>query len=207
MINIFEINNKQYTEFFVNNTIVYEIKDFYKYPDKILEFISHIQPFLHKENSSPSFNKIAFKDMRHRCQVKGMKDVNKFLSNICKQFPHDEYSLCTNVFKLLDKKFNQYEQNYWWPHIDDGYTALVYLNSFSYPGTNLYTPLKQPDYNQGEHFKPWQPKSNWKVEYTLEAEFNKLVMFDGLNNPHAMVINSDLFYNKTRLNQVTFFKP
>ena len=205
MINIFEINNRQYSERTVNGTIVYEIENFYKYPDKILEFISHIQPFYHKEDQAPTFNGTAFKDMRHRCQVKGMESVCEFLSSMCKQKPQEKYSLCTNVFKLLDKKFNRYSDNYWWPHIDSGYTALIYLNNFSYPGTNLYSALKEPDYNQGEHYKPCQPKSDWKIEATLEAKFNKLVMFDGLNNPHAMVINSDLFYNKTRLNQVVFF--
>ena len=205
MINIFEINNRQYSKRVVNETIVYEIENFYKYPDKILEFISHIQPFYHKQDQTPTFNGTAFKDMRHKCQVKGMESVCEFLSSICKQQPQEKYSLGTNMFKLLDRKFNRYSDNYWWPHIDNGYTALIYLNNFSYPGTNLYSALKEPDYNQGEHYKPWQPKSDWKIEATLEAKFNKLVMFDGLNNPHAMVINSDLFYNKTRLNQVVFF--
>ena len=205
MINIFEINNRQYSQRVVNGTIVYEIENFYKYPDKILEFISHIQPFYHKQDQTPTFNGTAFKDMRHKCQVKGMESVCEFLSSICKQQPQEKYSLGTNMFKLLDRKFNRYSDNYWWPHIDNGYTALIYLNNFSYPGTNLYSALKEPDYNQGEHYKPWQPKSDWKIEATLEAKFNKLVMFDGLNNPHAMVINSDLFYNKTRLNQVVFF--
>jgi hypothetical protein len=206
MINIFEINNKQYSETIVNETVVYEIENFYKYPDKILEFVSHIQPFYHKEDQASSFNGVAFKDMRHRCQVKGMESVCEFLSGVCKQQPQEKHSFCTNVFKLLDRKFNRYSDNYWWPHIDIGYTALIYLNNFSYSGTNLYSALKEPDYNKGEHYKPWQPKSDWKIEATIEAKFNKLVMFDGLNNPHAMVINSNLFYNKTRLNQVVFFK-
>lgn len=204
---MFEINNKNYTTYEVNGTVVYEIKDFYKHPDKVVEFISNLQPYYHKGGERHSFNGIAFKDMRHVCQAKGMDSVSKFLSEVCNQKPLNKpHTLSTNVFKLKDKKFNNYADNYWWPHIDNGYTALIYLNTFSYPGTNLYSALKTPDYNQGEHFKPWQPKSDWKVEKTIQAEFNKLVLFDGLNNPHAMVIDSDLFYNKTRLNQVIFFE-
>ena len=32
-----------------------------------------------------------------------------------------------------------YRDNYWWPHTDDGYTSLIYLNKFWYPGSDLYS--------------------------------------------------------------------
>ena len=203
---LFDINNKDYSTFEVNGTVGYEIRDFYKYPDKIVEFISYLQPFYHKEDQSPSFNRLYFEDMRHACNVRGLNEVVDFLSGICGQQSFlNPNELRTNYFKMLDKEFNTYENNYWWPHIDFGYTALVYLDNFEYPGTNIYKALTTPDYNQGEHYKPWQSKSNWKVEHTIQAEFNKLVLFDGLNNPHAMVIDSDLFLHNTRLNQAIFF--
>ena len=81
------------------------------------------------------------------------------------------------------------------------------MNQFSYPGTNLYTPTEPPNYNQIEHFVPWQSKKKWKLEKNLKAEFNKLVFFNASYNPHGMDISSDLFYNETRLNQVLFFAP
>jgi len=203
---VFEINNKNYIEYDVNGTTVYEIKDFYKYPDKVVEFISNILPHYHKEGDlERSFNGYGFEDMRHSCPVRGMSEVCKFLSSICNQPACDENMLNTNMFKFLDKNFNRHEDNYWWPHIDGGYTALIYLNDFSYPGTNLYTSLdKLP--NGIEHLIPWQPKSKYKLETTLYAEYNKLVFFNGLANPHSMAIDSDIFCNQTRLNQVIFFQ-
>ena len=202
---MFEINNKNFIEYKVNETTVYEITDFYKYPDKIVEFISNILPYYHKGNQTPSYNGHAFEDMRHSCLVKGMSKVCNFLSGICNQYPCEEHMLNTNMFKFLDKNFNRYDDNYWWPHIDDGYTALIYLNDFSFPGTNLYTSLAGlPD--GIEHYTPWQSKSNYKLETTLYAEYNKLVLFDGLSNPHSMAIESDIFCDQTRLNQVIFFQ-
>ena len=204
---MFEINNKNFIEYEVNETTVYEITDFYKYPDKIVEFIYDIPPYYHKGNETPSFNGHAFADMRHAwSNVEGLNEVVDFLSGICgQQSVLDSNELRTNYFKMLDKEFNTYENNYWWPHLDAGYTALIYLNDFSYPGTNLYTSFVE--LTDGlEHYNPWQPKSNFKLETTLYAEYNKLVLFDGLSNPHSMAIESDIFCNQTRLNQVIFFQ-
>ena len=206
---MFEINNKEYTSYKICGSTIYEFKDFYKYPDQVVKLVNDIPAGWHKKeemNNGISLNGKKFYDLRHHNQVNGIKEVTDFLSTICHQPVHfKDNTFATNIFQFIDPAFNKYKDNYWWPHIDSGYTALIYLNNFSYPGTNLYSALKEPDYDQNEHYKPWQPKSDWKIEATLEAKFNKLVMFDGLNNPHAMVINSDLFYNKTRLNQVVFF--
>ena len=203
---MFEINNKNFIQYEINGTTVYEIQDFYKYPDKIVDFISNILPRFHKEDQYPSLNGYAFEDLRHSCQVIGMREVSSFLSNICKQRNDNENTLSTNMFKFLDKNFNRYNDNYWWPHIDFGYTALIYLNSFSYPGTNLYTSLVGESHGGNEHLTPWQPKSNYKLEKTLYAKYNKLVLFDGLVNSHSMAITDDRFYDNYRLNQVLFFK-
>ena len=201
-----QINNKNFIQYEVNGTTVYEIQDFYKYPDKVIEFISNIIPYLHKGHEQPSYNGRAFEDLRHSVPVRGLWEVCNFLSSICNQHACDPHSLKTNMFKFLDSNFDQHDQNYWWPHIDDGYTALVYLNNFSYPGTNLYNSSNVKLLNKGEHFTPWQPKSNWKLETTLQAEYNKLVLFDGLNNPHSMSISDNLFFDQYRLNQVIFFQ-
>ena len=203
---MWEINNKNYTVDICNGTNVYTIHDFYKYPDKIVDFIIDYEPHYHKGNVKPSFNGVAFHDWRHRIKVDDLKEVVNFLQSICKQKPLFDKWVYTNCFKLVDKKFNNYRDNYWWPHEDYGYTSLVYLNKFSYPGTNLYSPVTPPNYNQIEHYVPWQSKKNWVLKKNLIAEYNKLVLFDGLNNPHGMDISSDLFYHHIRLNQVFFFE-
>ena len=203
---MFEINNKNFIQYEINGTTVYEIQDFYKYPDKIVEYISNVLPGVHNADQYPSLNGHLFEDLRHHCPVRGMSEVSRFLSNICKQFNENgENIFNTNIFKFLDKNFNKYNDCYWWPHKDNGYTALIYLNNFSYPGTNLYTSFVGE--SQGlEHYTPWQPKSNYKLEKTLYAEYNKLVLFDGLSNSHSMAITDDSFYEDYRLNQVIFFK-
>jgi len=203
---IWELNNKNYTVDICNGTKVYTIHDFYKYPDKIVDFISDYKPHYHKADVKPSFNGGPFHDMKHNIKVDDLKEVVNFLQSICKQQPKFDEWVCTNCFKLVDKKFNNYRDNYWWPHIDHGYTCLIYLNKFSYPGTNLYSPVIEPNYNQIEHYVPWQSKKNWVLKKNLTAEYNKLVLFDGLNNPHGMDISSDLFYDYMRLNQVFFFE-
>ena len=203
---IWELNNKNYTVDICNGTKVYTIHDFYKYPDKIVDFILDYEPHYHKGDVKPSFNGVAFHDWRHHLEVDDLKEVINFLQSICKQKPLFDNWVCTNCFKLVDKKFNNYRDNYWWPHEDYGYTSLVYLNKFSYPGTNLYSPVIPPNYNQIEHYVPWQSKKKWVLKKNLIAEYNKLVLFDGLNNPHGMDISSDLFYHHVRLNQVFFFE-
>ena len=207
---MFEINNKNYIQYQVNETSVYEIEDFYKYPDKIVEFISNLLPRFHKISQQGSLNGNAFEDLRHSCDVIGLREVKNFLSSICKQKPHLPDTLETNMFKFLDKKFITCDNNWWWPHRDRGYTALVYLNKISHPGTNLYDSsdndyLTYIENNLIEHSNPWQPKSKFKLEATLQAKYNKLVLFDGMTNPHSMSIDNDFFSDQYRLNQVMFF--
>lgn len=218
----FEINNRNYTTYEVNGTTVYEIQDFYKYPDKVVDFIFNIKPSWHKEDQigESSLNGRKFRDVRHYAEIKGLHLATEFISEICGQQPtNSPNKLITNSFDMLDPEFDLHEDYYWWPHVDDGYTSLVYLNTFPGPGTNMYShkiydsPEKYKHIedllwsNTNEHEEPWQPKSDWKLNHTIQAEYNKLVLFDGYNNVHSMSIESDVYQNRTRLNQVTFFAP
>jgi len=203
---MFDINNKTYTTYEVNNTVVYEIKDFYKYPDKIVSLTSKIKPRMHKEDEKPSYNGEYFFDMRHSIPLSGMDQVTDFLSSICKQKPRESRNnFSTNLFKFIEKGFNLSNDYYWYPHVDYGYTALIYLNDFSYPGTNIYNSDHFNTYGGLEHYTPWKEKSDWKLETTIKAEYNKLVFFDGLRNPHSMAVSKKFFYKDFRLNQVVFF--
>jgi hypothetical protein len=218
----FEINNRNYTTYEVNGTTVYEIEDFYKYPDKVVDFIFNLKPDYHKgeQLGEYSLNGRKFRDRRHEAEVQGLHLVTEFLSELCGQRPlHSPNRLLTNYFDMLDPEFDLYQDNYWWPHIDDGYTSLIYLNKFSYPGTNMYQHKiynSPEDYRKievrvwlraNEHLEPWQPKSDWKLNYTIQAEYNKLVLFDGFTNVHSMNVDSSIFQSQTRLNQALFFAP
>jgi hypothetical protein len=205
---MFEINNKEYTSYEICGSTVYEIKDFYKYPDEVIKLINNISPKWHKEKEMEqgiSLNGQKFYDLRHENVIHGIKKVTNFLSNICKQDIHFKKNIfATNIFKFIDPSFNKCEDNYWWPHNDSGYTALVYLNKQTFPGTNLYTRLCENE-SGTEHSTPWQSKSNYILEHNLEAEYNKLVFFDGKNLCHSMSVTDNLFCDIIRYNQVFFF--
>ena len=202
---MFEINNKEITSFKVNESLVYEIKDFYKYPDKVVDFINSTPARFHKEGQKPTHNGFFFEDKRHDFDMDELIEVYRFLSNICDQKPADIKSFRTNIFKFLVPGFDRHQDHYWWPHIDLGYTGLVYLNKDRYPGTNLYRSTDSCP-NGNEHFTPWISKNLFNVEFVLDADYNKLVLFDGLNTPHSMATTNDYFYDEYRINQVFFFE-
>ena len=63
---MFEINsNLKVTTERLYRTTIYHIKDFYKNPDEIVQYIETHETIVHKENQQPSYNKIHFSDLRH----------------------------------------------------------------------------------------------------------------------------------------------
>ena len=106
-------------------------------------------------------------------------------------------------------RFNDYKNNFWHPHTDTGYTALIYFNkNDSECGTNLYRNTSpDTENNVGEHVVPWRSKSKWKIIKTLKPKFNRCVLFDGDFFPHGMHIPNDKYFkDEYRLNQVVFFQ-
>ena len=78
---------------------------------------------------------IVTKDILEKVQkaggkLEGLEDSVDILKPLCNQENKFGGRLLTNQFKLVDKRFNNYRDNYWWPHEDDGYTAIIYLNQF-----------------------------------------------------------------------------
>lgn len=205
---MFEINNKEYTSYEICGSTIYEIKDFYKYPDQVVKLVNDLPAGWHKKNemnNGISLNGKKFYDLRHDRAINGITEVTDFLSTICHQPVHfKDNTFATNVFQFIDPSFNKYQDNYWWPHNDSGYTALVYLNEQNFPGTNIYTRLCKEE-SGTEHSTPWQSKSNYILEHNLEAEYNKLVFFDGKKLCHSMSVTDNLFCDVIRFNQVFFF--
>ena len=150
-----------------------------------------------------------FEDLRHSYNFKDMENVERYLQNIVNQkIKYKEYNFLTNVIKFTDKNFNDYENNYWYPHKDFGYTAIIYFDEKNLNGTNLYEDISG-DFNElkniPEHVKPWRPKKKWKIIHTIKSKYNRCVIFDG-NMYHGMAINDNTYFEKHRINQVIFFK-
>ena len=153
-----------------------------------------------------------FEDRRHVIKNKEITPVYDHLSKICGHIPismHKDDTILTNIMKFNRNDFNNYKDNYWHPHTDCGYTAIVYLNkSDDVCGTNLYKSIK-PDLpvTRGEHVDPWRSKENWERITTLKPAFNRCVLFDGRKFFHGMHIPNELYCgDEYRMNQVFFFE-
>ena len=105
------------------------------------------------------------------------------------------------------KEFNNFQDNYWWPHRDYGYTGIVYFTEEG--GTNLYSDETTDDKDNmivNEHYAPWRTKSDYELLKTLEPKYNRFVFFDGLKFLHGMDISTNRYFNgERRKNQVYFF--
>ena len=211
---VFDLNEKSpiYVEKIMGSNIYY-IDDFYKKPDTILKLFNTVPATIHnpdKDAGFKSFNGVHFQDMRHVLRVEEMKKVNSYLSKICKRRPDEEPNLVmTNKTRFSPNRFNDYKNNYWHPHTDAGYTALIYFNkNDTVCGTNLYRNTSPDTQNHfGEHVVPWRSKSKWEIIKTLKPKFNRCVLFDGGFFPHGMHIPNDKYFkDEYRLNQVVFFQ-
>ena len=150
-------------------------------------------------------NGIKFEDRRHRykAQLNDLLTVGSRLSGQQPSFPDE---VITNYTLLYDDPFNDYENNYWWPHVDLGYNAIVYLNHYDGPGTNLFNPVLPRHPREKEHIQPWNPREHWELVTTIQAKYNRLVLFDGQKFYHSMAIEDRTWFEQRRLNIVQFFK-
>jgi hypothetical protein len=203
---IFETNNlENITVEKFQDSNIYIMDNFYKYPDEVLSYLFLTEPAkLWKEKETPSFNNIHFTDRRHNFYNEQFKETGIRLSTICNQPLRFPGTVNTNCIKFIDTEFNDYKNNYWGPHRDLGYNAIIYLN-VSGGFTNLYEQNALDKWDTPEHFAPWRPKHKYQIIKQLDGKFNRLIMFDGAKFLHGMDISSNEFFNIHRINQVLFF--
>lgn len=188
---------------------IYTIDNFYENPNSIVKYFLNIEPPLHKIEQKPTYNSIYFEDRRHIIENAEIIKVYEFLKFICDKSSNSNDKIITNAIRFKKCEFNNYTNNYWWPHKDSGYTGIVYLNMNDHiSGTNLYENLnlKEEPPDCPEHFAPWRNRQNYKLVKTLIPRYNRLVLFDGLKFYHGMNICNDEYFSETyRFNQVFFF--
>tara|TARA_Y100000992_G_C21263709_1_gene492732 strand:+ start:1099 stop:1794 length:696 start_codon:yes stop_codon:yes gene_type:complete len=219
-MNIFEYNSDSSVEVeYLDGSPIYTIENFYTNPEKVYENLFEIplrENFapLWKINQTPSNNGIHFEDRRVNCFSDEIIDIYFLLNDIIGNYSFVP-EINTNIFSLKNdeksKKFNNYKDNVWWPHTDLGYNGIIYFHDEC--GTNLYKPISkiqkkfdEIEYTKNEHYKPWRPKCTHHILKTIDAKYNKLVLFDGKKFPHGMNITSDFYSEKNyRGNQVFFF--
>lgn len=192
----------------IDNSNLFFIDNFYENPNLVKQFIISNKPLYHKSDDFFTYNGIYFHDMRHKIECQEVEKVYLYLQTLCNQRVSSTKSVITNYFNFLNCKFNNYSDNYWWPHYDKGYTAIVYLNEDDFEcGTNLYENLNKDSEPPKipEHYCPWRKKNNFRLIKTLTPKFNRLVMFDALKFCHGMNISNNKYEKDFRLNQVLFF--
>lgn len=205
-MNNFDFNTSNIEKISILNTDLYIIDNFYKYPQNVLKIINSHPCKKWKDWDTHSYNGIHFFDHRHDFYFEESKIYNNFFEDLTGQKVSQPGQIVTNCMTFYDKQFNNYTENYWAPHEDLGYTALIYLNDFNYPGTNFYTRLKEDVWETPEHFEPWRSKEKFEVLHTVESKYNRMVLFDGKTLTHGMAVDSDLFFDKTRINQAVFLR-
>lgn len=203
---VFELNSLDNIEIKeINGTRLYIKDNFYKNPYEIVSMFKTVQPKMWKSWDKPTYNGVHFLDSRHDFYHAEMLQVGSTLEKLCGQKVAQPGRVVTNCIQFYDKNFNDYQNNYWGPHEDLGYTALVYLNEFDCSGTNIYNRLKNDIWETPEHYEPWRSKDKFELLYTVESKFNRMILFDGNVLTHGMSINDDTFFYKTRINQAIFF--
>ena len=212
---MFKINNFEDSiiieEF--ENSKIFIIDNFYVDSYRILNFINSVNLLLHKKHASPSYNGIHFWDenpvteLIHHEDRKQLFEVKEKLSKLCNQEPIDENLFLVNSLRFIKNNFNDYKNNYWWPHFDRGYSSLIYFNEGNFNGTHLYKQIEDDNIkNVPEHYAPWRKKTKFKVIKTIESKFNRMVLFDGKFFLHGMAVEDDRFFQREkRINQVYFF--
>ena len=209
---MFELNEDlEVKKYHIQNSSIFVIDNFYKNPDKILNLFLSVPPKIHKKNGQNSYNMIFFEDKRHIFKCEDLVPVHKFLSSVCNQKTYYCNNLgFTNWTRFKKLSFNDYSNNYWWPHLDGGYNGVLYLNkNDNVSGTNLYEKIysNEPPKNVEEHHKPWREKNKYKLIHQLKPAYNRMVLFDGFKFLHGMnVCNDDYFYDIYRMNQIFFFE-
>src|SRR5210317_255576 len=214
---VFDLNNKMNitTENFLDSNIYY-IDNFFENPDDICNVLSKHKPQLFETYHHPmikNMNGEHFYDMRNELKRDDVTHIYDFLEELCGHTSHFKSKdvIRTNLMLLKKCDFNKdYKTHYWHPHLDLGYTAIVYLNKNDETcGTNIYEKIASDPYDWcGEHAHPWSPRKYWKLLKSLKPKYNRCVLFNGKNFFHGMDISNEMYFkDEFRRNLAFFLKP
>jgi hypothetical protein len=206
---MFEFNNLINIDIkIINDSKIFFIENFFKQPDKIVEYLETNNPLFHKndERYKTNYNNgTKFIDARHEITGPEIKNLYEKINLLIDQTIPENLTIGSNIFQMIDVEFNDYQNNFWFPHYDKGYTGIIYLNELTCAGTNLYEQVVEDYDNIAEHLIPWRSKTKYNVIYTIPNKYNQMVLFDGKKFKHGMAINDDIFFNEIRKNLVLFF--
>ena len=204
---------------------IYTIDNVFAEPQKLERFLFNRQTAQVESKEPFLLNGIEYLKCRYHDFVDKAAPIVWLASKLCNQQPSFFGSFKTNCDIWLNGDYNNWKDNYWFPHIDHGYNCIIYFNKDDYTnGTNLY----DPSVKEEEWFKtlmtkvptgqqPWIPRNKFKLLKTLKPKYNRMVLFDGAHFPHSPAIVNDKYFvdslddvlNRTqfRSNLCFFFHP
>ena len=201
-----EFNVKNKKELIVNGHSIFIFSSFYVNPQSVLDKALKISPFIHKEDPL-TLNTLKFLDLRHKTNMPELDPLINYFEDLTKQkCTHKHHNFKTNIQKWFKGPFNNYKENYWWPHYDEGHALLIYLNKNSI--LNLYENTEYFKIQQRvhEHIKPWHPKKHYHLIKELKMPFNSAILFPANMILHGCGLNDDYYFSNFRIIQAVFFK-
>ena len=150
---------------------IYTIDNVFKYPKKLERFLFNRKSFP-LQGEPWSANMDNYIKQRYSDWVDNSCPIVAIAQYLCKQSLGNHGGFSTNVEAWYGGP-NAFDKYYWWPHLDDGYTLIVYFNHEHEHGTNLY----HPDLKEKAWFKrlmtdtplgkdPWISKKDVCLLYT-----------------------------------------
>ena len=141
---------------------IYTIENVYKNPDDVARYLFNRETAWHKVGEPWSLNAKKFEDRRLKIFDNQAAPLFWLVSKLSSQALHSDH-IMTNVSRLLEDEYNDdYQNNHWWAHLDEGYNGIVYFNKDDKNnGTNLYNPSIlledwfQRNMESYEHAAPW----------------------------------------------------
>lgn len=204
---MFNIKDKK--EIIIQDQKIRVYSSFYTRPNLIFEKLLNIKPAFHKNNPR-TYNGKKFLDLRHTDHIKELDDVISYFEDLVGETcNHKKKNFTTNMQKWFKDPFNDYKNNYWWPHRDDGYTLLIYLNEEPHNGLNLYQDnayFLEEQTKHHEHVRPWHSKKHYELLKCFKTPFNTAILFPAHVFLHGCAINNDFYFDHFRLSQAIFFE-
>ena len=211
-------------EFNLLGTRAFQIDNFYDHPAYIMDMILSGPP--NKIMTEHPLHGDEFFDLRHHRKEPTLKKYTDQLVELLSDQNMDVYRhegvevLDTNFMRWKKSNFNNYQDNFWFPHQDDGWVCIIYLNESMTNGTNIYADkygsiVKYGGKLSQEDRHPWKPRSDFEIVDYLKPKFNRAFLFDAKKIPHGAAVNDETYfyteeqkdYSRHRLNQAFFFFP
>jgi hypothetical protein len=129
-----------------------------------------------------------------------IKDIIKKYYRLTSELEHINQIAEFNYFKNNKKNVSNNFQHF--PHIDNYYNALIYLDKICSGGTAIYD---MPSIVNTEQYNLLYDISNYSKR-VIKAIPNRLVIFNGRQMHGGYIEDHNKYVNDWRFNQVLFFK-